>query len=80
MKSLLLFGLPCTGISLSLLPMLNDAASDMIVPLRPIFWVAAMGAGPAIIGLIEGVAEATASVLRFVSGRLFDRGMRPQHW
>lgn len=44
----------------------------MIYPLLPIF-VTALGAGPAFLGLIEGIAETTASLLKLVSGRLSDR-------
>jgi MFS family permease len=47
----------------------------MITPLLPIFLTAALGAGPAIVGFVEGLAEATASVLKLVSGRLADRGV-----
>ena len=47
----------------------------MITPLLPIFLTATLGAGPAIVGLVEGVAEATASILKLVSGRLADRGV-----
>jgi len=47
----------------------------MITPLLPIFLTAALGAGPAIVGLVEGLAEATASILKLVSGRLADRGV-----
>jgi MFS family permease len=54
--------------------LLNDAASEMIAPLLPLFLTATLGAGPAVVGLVEGVAEATASVLKLVSGRLADRG------
>jgi len=46
----------------------------MVTPLLPIFLTATLGAGPAIVGLVEGVAEATASLLKLVSGRLADRG------
>lgn len=70
------FGLPRTVIILGLVSFLNDAASEMITPLLPIFLTAALGAGPAIVGLVEGVAEATASLLKLVSGRLMDRGWR----
>lgn len=66
--------LPRTVVILGLVSMLNDAASEMIAPLLPIFLTATLGAGPAIVGLVEGVAEATASVLKLVSGRLADRG------
>ena len=67
--------LPRTVVVLGLVSLLNDAASEMITPLLPIFLTATLGAGPAIVGLVEGVAEATASVLKFYSGRLADRGV-----
>jgi MFS family permease len=70
--------LPRTVVVLGCVSFLNDAASEMITPLLPIFLTAALGAGPAIVGLVEGVAEATASVLKLVSGRLADRGWRPK--
>lgn len=58
---------------LSVVSLLNDAASEMIYPLLPLFLVGTLGAGPAFLGLVEGVAEATASVLKLVSGWLSDR-------
>ncbi|MCB1670811.1 MAG: MFS transporter [Pseudomonadales bacterium] len=66
--------LPRTVIILGLVSFLNDTASEMITPLLPIFLTASLGAGPAVVGLVEGVAEATASLLKLVSGRLADRG------
>jgi MFS family permease len=66
--------LPRTVVVLGLVSLLNDAASEMVTPLLPLFLTAALGAGPAIVGLVEGVAEATASVLKVLSGRLADRG------
>lgn len=71
--------LPRTVVVLGCVSFLNDAASEMITPLLPVFLTAALGAGPAIVGLVEGVAEATASVLKLVSGRLADRGWRPKN-
>ncbi|HET9693988.1 MAG TPA: MFS transporter [Steroidobacteraceae bacterium] len=68
--------LPRTVVVLGLVSFLNDAASEMVTPLLPIFLTATLGAGPAIVGLVEGLAEATASVLKLVSGRLADRGVR----
>ena len=67
--------LPRTVVILGLVSLLNDAASEMITPLLPIFLTATLGAGPAIVGFVEGLAEATASVLKLVSGRLVDRGV-----
>jgi MFS family permease len=66
--------LPRTVVVLGLVSLLNDTASDMIMPLLPVFLTSTLGAGPALLGLIEGVAEATASVLKLVSGWLADRG------
>jgi MFS family permease len=66
--------LPRTVVVLGCVSLLNDAASEMITPLLPIFLTATLGAGPAIVGLVEGVAEATASVLKLLSGWLTDRG------
>jgi MFS family permease len=59
---------------LSLAAFLNDAASEMITPLLPIFLTATLGAGPAIVGLVEGVAESASSLLKFLGGWLADRG------
>jgi MFS family permease len=66
--------LPRTVIVLGCVSLLNDAASEMITPLLPVFLTATLGAGPAVVGLVEGVAEATASLLKLVAGRLVDRG------
>ena len=66
--------LPRTVIVLGLVSFLNDMSSEMITPLLPIFLTATLGAGPAIVGLIEGMAEATASLLKLFSGRMADRG------
>lgn len=57
---------------------LNDAASDMLAPILPLFLTAVLGAGPAAVGLIEGTAEAAASLLKLWSGRLADRGVSPK--
>jgi len=69
-----MFSLPRTVVILGLVSFLNDAASEMITPLLPLFLTATLGAGPAVVGLVEGVAEATASLLKLISGRLADRG------
>ncbi len=67
--------LPRTVVVLGLVSLLNDAASEMVTPLLPIFLTATLGAGPVVVGFVEGLAEATASVLKLVSGRLADRGV-----
>jgi MFS family permease len=66
--------LPRTVVIFGLVSFLNDSASEMITPLLPIFLTVTLGAGPAVVGIVEGVAEATASLLKLISGRLADRG------
>ena len=53
-----------------------DSASEMLYPVFPTFVTQTLGASPAILGLIEGVAEGTASVGKAISGRLADRFRR----
>jgi len=61
---------------LSVVSLLNDAASEMIYPLLPVFLVGSLAAGPAFLGLIEGVAESVSSFLKLGSGWLSDRVRR----
>jgi len=51
----------------------NDISSEMILNLLPLFLANVLGAGTAVIGLIEGVAESTASLLKVYFGGLSDR-------
>lgn len=53
--------------------LMNDVASEMIYPLLPIFLTSVLNAGAAAVGIIEGVAETTASLLKYASGRFSDR-------
>jgi MFS family permease len=69
---------PFTGISrnvfyLSVVSLLTDISSEMIYPLVPLFLSATLGAPVAIIGIIEGLAETAASLLKGISGALSDR-------
>ncbi len=59
-------------VALGFTSLLTDVSSEMLVPVLPLFVTATLGASVASLGLIEGVAEATASALRLVSGRLSD--------
>jgi MFS family permease len=52
---------------------LTDVASEMIYPLLPAFLTRTLRSGPAAVGLIEGVAEATASLTKLASGWWSDR-------
>ena len=57
---------------LGITSLLNDTASEMAYWMLPAFLVT-LGAGPAQLGLIEGLAESTASFTKLFSGRLTDR-------
>lgn len=50
-----------------------DISSEMIHALLPLFLTVGLGASVAVVGLIEGVAEATASIAKVFSGYLSDR-------
>ena len=52
--------------------LLNDAASEMAYPLLPAF-LATLGATPLTLGALEGFAEATAALVKVISGRAADR-------
>jgi len=65
--------IPKNVIWLGFVSFFNDVASEMIYPLVPIFLTGVLGAPIAIVGLIEGIAESTASVLKVVSGWLSDK-------
>lgn len=53
--------------------LLTDISSEMIVYLVPLFLSNILGVGTAVIGLIDGVAETTASLLKIYSGALSDK-------
>jgi len=67
------FGISKNVFVLGLVSFFNDVASEMIYPIVPIFLTSVLGAPVAIVGLIEGIAESTASVLKVVSGWLSDK-------
>lgn len=58
---------------LGLVSLLMDISSEMIHGLLPVFLVSALGASTAMVGLIEGVGEGTASISKLFSGWLSDR-------
>lgn len=64
--------LPRTVVALGFTSFLTDIGSEMIFPLLPVF-LASIGGAPTFIGLVEGVADATSSVLKLYSGILADR-------
>jgi MFS family permease len=58
---------------LGLTSLFTDAATEAIYPLLPIFVTRVLGGNPASLGVIEGAADATSSVLRILAGRWSDR-------
>jgi MFS family permease len=65
--------LPRTVKTLGVVSLLTDMSSEMIYPLLPSFLVGPLKAGPAFVGLVEGIAESVASLTRLVAGRISDR-------
>ena len=60
-------------VALGLVSLFTDISSEMLVYLIPLFLANVLLAPAAVIGLIEGVAESTASILKLISGALSDR-------
>lgn len=72
--------LPRTVWLLGAISLFNDAASDMIYPLVPLYLTAVLLAGPRALGLIEGVAEAASGLLKLAAGVLSDRRHGTRGW
>lgn len=64
--------IPQAVIMLGIVSLFTDAASEMIYPLIPVY-VAALGSGAIVLGIIEGVAETTAAMLKLISGIISDK-------
>jgi MFS family permease len=61
---------------LGFVSLLMDASSELVHSLLPLFMVSVLGAGMVTVGLLEGIAEATASAAKVFSGTLSDRWRR----
>lgn len=72
--------LPRNVFVISLVSLLNDASSEIIYPLLPLFLFSTLGATPAAIGLIEGAAESVSSLLKLFAGYWSDRRGRRKTW
>lgn len=66
-------GVPRNVIVLGIVSFFNDVASEMVYPIIPIFLTTVLGAPATVVGLIEGIAESTASILKVFSGWLSDK-------
>lgn len=67
------FKVPKNVFALGWVSFFNDLASEMVYPVVPIFLTTFLGAPVAIVGLIEGIAESTASILKVFSGWISDK-------
>jgi MFS family permease len=65
--------LPRNVFAIGLVSLLNDASSEIIYPLLPLFLYSTLGASAKAIGLIEGAAESISSLLKLFSGYFSDR-------
>src|SRR3954471_24089996 len=68
-----LLRLPRNVFSISLVSLFNDASSEIIYPVLPLFLALTLGATRAQIGLIEGAAESLSGLLKLFSGYFSDR-------
>ncbi len=64
--------IPLTIVALGIVSLLNDVGGDAVSPLLPAF-IGMVGGCPEALGVIEGVSDATASLLQIASGYLADR-------
>lgn len=78
LKSIL--SLPRTVWLIGLISLVNDSASEMLYPLVPLYLASVLMGGPRMLGLIEGIAEATASLLKLFSGIIVDRTRHAKPW
>lgn len=65
--------IPKNVIILGVVSFFNDMASEMIYPIVPLFLTLVLRAPVSIVGLIEGIAEATASIMKFGAGYFSDK-------
>ena len=75
-----ILALPRTVWLIGLISFLNDAASEMVYPLMPLYLATVLMAGPKALGIIEGIAEATSSIFKLISGVIVDRTKRAKPW
>jgi MFS family permease len=66
-------GLPRPIRLLGWVSLLTDAATEAVYPLLPVFITQVLGGPPVALGIVEGAADATSSILKVFAGRWSDR-------
>ena len=75
-KSGIFRGITRTVFLLGLVSLFTDLSSQMVFPLIPLYLVSVLGAGASVVGICEGAAETTASLIKVFSGYWSDRVKR----
>lgn len=66
-------GITANVVALGVVSLLTDVSSELLIYLVPLYLANVLGASPSIIGLVEGIAESVAAVLKLASGAISDR-------
>jgi MFS family permease len=75
-----IFRLPATVWLVGFISLFNDSASELIYPLVPLYVASVLMAGPKALGIIDGVAETAASLLKLFSGMIADKSRSTKSW
>lgn len=68
-----IFGVRRNVFFLGLVSFFNDLSNEMILSIFPAFFTGVLKAGAASLGIVEGIADGAANLIKFYSGRLADR-------
>src|SRR5260221_14620997 len=71
-------GLSRNTFLLALASLFADISTEMLYPVLPVFLTETLKAGGGVVGLVEGVAQATQNIAQGVSGSLSDRLRSPK--
>ncbi|HID11225.1 MAG TPA: MFS transporter [Candidatus Latescibacteria bacterium] len=66
-------GITWNVLALGAVSLLTDVSTEMFYPVLPLFLTSVLGAGVGFVGVVEGIAESTASLLKLFSGWFSDR-------
>lgn len=75
-----IFRLPATVWLVGFISLFNDSASELVYPLIPLYLASVLMAGPKALGIIDGVAETAASLIKLFSGVIADKTRSTKRW